>query len=84
MDLRTKIIIGLILFIFGVVSYGAVGWKAYSVGDKNGANRVQTLWDKSVDEAVDKKLDTKAKQDEIQNAPIDSRVTVRRLSNGTF
>jgi hypothetical protein len=49
-----------------------------------GSDMKQAEWDKATLAATDSKLDTKGKQDEIQNAPVDVTITARRLRNGSF
>jgi len=61
--------------MFGVGAYKGYGW---------GADKVQKKWNAAVLEKTKEKIDTKVKQDEIQTAPLDSRVVNRRLRNDTF
>jgi sensor domain CHASE-containing protein len=62
---------------------GLLGFTVYKIQDW-GYNWCEADHKEATLEAVDQKLDVKAKQDEIQNAPIDNSVTVRRLRNHTF
>lgn len=78
--MNPKLILALSVIGLVVVSNAFTGWKAYGWGQ----NDIQGKWDKAVAATVDQKIDTKAKQDEIQNAPIDTAVTVRRLRDGSF
>ena len=59
---------------------GFVGYKSYTAG----ANSVRAEWQAATLKKTDEKLTVKAKQDVIQNAPIDVGVTTRRLRKGTF
>lgn len=78
--MRGKLILaGAILFILALTN-GITAYKFYGFGQDN----IQTKWDASKLVTVDKKLTVKAKQDEIQNAPVDVRVTNRRMRNDTF
>lgn len=61
--------------MFGFGTFKGYGW---------GSSAKQAEWDKAKLATVDKKVSVKARQDEIQNAPIDTGVTVRRLRSGTF
>jgi hypothetical protein len=72
------------MFIVGFLIIGGGVWAIRHSGFVAGEASKQAEWDKSIQEDTDKKLDVKEKQDEIQRAPIDARVTMRRLRAGTF
>jgi hypothetical protein len=61
-------------------SHGFVWFNGNSAGKRD----VYAEWSASTNKATDKKLDVKEKQDAIQNAPVDSVITARRLLTGTF
>jgi len=68
---------GLVLII---IFSGFLFYKSYDAGyDKCEAKHIDAGL-----LSVDEKLDLKAKQDEIQNAPLDHNVTVRRMRKHTF
>lgn len=78
--LKLYAILGLINLVviggmFGFGIYKGYGW---------GADDVQAKWNKANATAIDGKIDVKAKQDEIQNAPMDTATTTRRLRDATF
>ncbi len=71
--------------ILGVlVAFLAFGTGAYFKGRAGGKADVYAEWELSKSAAVEKKLDVKGAQDEIQNAPVDVGVTTRRMRAGTF
>lgn len=71
--------------VIGVIALlAAASAFSYYKGDVAGAARVQAEWDSAKNAATEKKIDTKVKQDVIQNAPIDVGITSRRLRAGTF
>lgn len=72
-------IILFVLFLFGF-SMIFVARKAYKAGQES----VQLQWAMALEQETDKKLTVKEKQDEIQNAPVDVDVTIKRLRDGTF
>jgi hypothetical protein len=76
--LNPWIIIAVIALLAGTnaVSY----FKGYDEGDSD----VRAEWNSAKNAATEKKLDVKAKQDVIKNAPIDVGVTTRRLRNASF
>jgi hypothetical protein len=78
--MQTKLLIAAVTLVILLLYGGLIGWKGYVLGQRD----IQTKWDASIKEATNRKLDTKVKQDEIQNAPVDNAVTVRRLYNHTF
>lgn len=78
MSLNLKIL--LICLLLNIAAAGMGVWKGYEWG----AASVQAKWDKASAATINSKIETKAKQDEIQIAPIDHRVTNRRLLNATF
>lgn len=72
------------VIIIGVVLIMTVlGFAVYKI-QKWGYDRSEAKHESAALVSVDKKLDLKVKQDEIENAPIDNGVTMRRLRNHTF
>lgn len=78
--MKAKLYIGIAIFVFILASNAFVAWKFYGFGQDN----IQTKWNKAVAASTEQKIDTRTKQDEIRNAPIDNAVTDRRLLNSTF
>jgi hypothetical protein len=78
--LKIYAIIGLInLIVIG----GMTGFGFYK-GHGAGADSVQTKWNAAKAEGTKQKINTKVKQDEIQSAPVDVRVTNRRMFNKSY
>lgn len=67
-------------FIFYVLNNIVIGWLAYDYGYKDAMTTVANENNKE----LNKKFSILETQNEIENAPIDIAVTVRRLHNGTF
>jgi len=78
--LKIYLIIAGVTLALGIATNAFTAYKFYNMGQDN----VQAEWDKAKLANVKTKLDVKARQDEIKNAPIDTATTVRRLRNGSF
>lgn len=78
--IKMYLILAAITGVFMLATNAFTAYKFYGYG----ADHVQAKWDKSKSQTVNKKIQVKAKQDEVQNAPIDNAVTVRRLRNHSF
>lgn len=78
--MNPKLILAIAVLALLIASNAFVAWKFYGFGQDN----IQTKWNKAVVAATESKIDTRTKQDEIRNAPIDNAVTDRRLLNGSF
>jgi sensor domain CHASE-containing protein len=73
-------------WVIGGLVLAAVALLVFSVYkiQEWGYDRCEAKHEKAAVVSVDQKLDVKVKQDEIQNAPIDNGVTVRRLRSHNF
>ncbi len=66
--------------VFSLITNALVAYNFYQRGAKAESTKCENA--KTI--ATEEKLTVKEKQDEIQNAPIDTVVTNRRLHNETF
>ena len=78
--MNPKLILSIAVLVLPIASNVFIAWKFYGFGQAN----IQTKWNKAVAAATENKIDTRTKQDEIRNAPIDNAVTDRRLLHGSF